>query len=545
MAIKDLTQLKQQQQEMLAQILGMEQLLSQCADVNSDEGVQLRGRIATLRDNYDQAQRSLVVAADQQVKKERKTRWTQEQPLVDQAMDQNHMGYVAPLDQFIYCKNYGREQSNMQFKLVLSSRIIRIMNKLTGSTISSRECAEMIDYFESRGRSFLDVTASFNTSKWDESQVYNKMSVIRSQWLQPNYAQADQYDTRFDVLITAVCGGREENIAHLEQWVAFKYLYPEKNANTPNIDMGGMPGGNGKGRFVEILKTIFTPTCVIQAHKEELEKFNANWEMAVVLYYDEPEEKELAAGKLKQATGAEDMRIEKKGIDATMADRNYNFVFMSNNQQGVVKLSGGSDGGEDRRYSVINTDLVLFDLLRDIGQTEDQARDWLNGMAQQLVKDPAEVSRWLAHIIQKHQMHTATVLPALHGEDYVARFQTQKDPLTQAFDRILPVWVRNGIISQALLTEAVRVITDNDRYKEHSVAEKFGVYLRRNKHDFRVQDKARYSIVQDGVEQRQLQHKLIVADTAGKRCFEWSSLSTKQYQANPVTDALRIEHLAI
>ena len=359
MAIKDLTQLQRDLDDIQVNILGREAQLSSIADPDSDEGIRIRGQISSLREQYSAGQKRIAQAQAIQNKMDRKTRWSQEQPAVDAAIDNNFMGYIAPLDQFIYCKNYGAGQSNMQFKMFLGSRITRIMNKLTASTIGSKDYNEMIDYFESRGRSFLDVTASFNTAKWDESQVYNKMSVIRAQWLQPDYANAVNYDRNFDVLVESVGGGKEENVRHLEQWVAFKYMYPEKNANTPNIDLGGMPGGNGKGRFVEVLKTIFTPTCVIQAHKEELEKFNANWEMAVVLYYDEPEEKELAAGKLKQATGAEDMRIEKKGIDATMADRNYNFVFMSNNQQGVVKLSGGSDGGEDRRYSVINTDLVL------------------------------------------------------------------------------------------------------------------------------------------------------------------------------------------
>lgn len=545
MAIKDLTQLQRDLDDIQVNILGREALLSAVADPDSDEGIRIRGQISSLREQYSGGQKRIAQAQAIQNKMDRKTRWSQEQPAVDAAIDNNFMGYIAPLDQFIYCKNYGAGQSNMQFKMFLGSRITRIMNKLTASTIGSKDYNEMIDYFESRGRSFLDVTASFNTAKWDESQVYNKMSVIRAQWLQPDYANAVNYDRNFDVLVESVGGGKEENVRHLEQWVAFKYMYPEKNANTPNIDLGGMPGGNGKGRFVEVLKTIFTPTCVIQAHKEELEKFNANWEMAVVLYYDEPEEKELAAGKLKQATGAEDMRIEKKGIDATMADRNYNFVFMSNNQQGVVKLSGGSDGGEDRRYSVINTDLVLFDLLRDIGYNDAQTRTWLDDLAQNLVKDPSAVSTWLAHIILKHAVHAMTVLPALHGEDYRRRFETQKEPLTQAFDRILPAFLQNGMIPQGLLSELCRVLTDNDRHKEHNVREKFETYLRRNKITYQVQERTRYQMLWQGSEEKDLQHKIIFVPGTAPLQFEWSSISNRKYQGNPVTDALRIEHLSV
>ena len=545
MAIKDLAQLQRDLDDIQVNILGREARLAQIADPDSEEGIRERGMISALREQYTEIQRRIAQAQAIQLKRDRKTRWHAEQPLVDAAMDTNYMGYIAPLDQFIYCKNYGVTQSNTQFKMFSGPRILRVMNKLAGTTVNSKDPQELIDYFEHRKRSFLDVTSSFNVGKWDESQVYNKMSVIRAQWLKPDYANAHDYDPRFDVLINSVAGGREENITHLEQWVAFKYLFPEKNANTPNIDLGGMPGGNGKGRFVEILKTIFTPACVIQAHKEELEKFNANWEMAVVLYYDEPEEKELAAGKLKQATGSEDMRIEKKGIDATMADRNYNFLFISNNQQGVVKLSGGSDGGEDRRYSVINTDLVLFDLLREVGGTEESSRDWLDDLAQRLIKDPQQVSRWLAHIIQKHNIPTLSVLPALHGEDYRKRFETQKDPITQAFDRLRPVFEQNGMFPQGLLAEAVRVITDNDRHRERNVMDKFEQYLRRNRVEYTVAERKRYTITQAGEVRQEIQKKIIHTPTCVTFEFDWATLSSKKYGGNPVTDALRIEHLVV
>lgn len=545
MAIKDLSQLQRDLDDIQVNILGREARLAQMADADSEEGIRERGMISSLREQYSEIQKRIAQAQAIQNKRDRKTRWHAEQPAVDAAMDSNYMGYIAPLDQFIYCKNYGVTQSNTQFKMFTGPRILRVMSKLAGTTINSKDPGELIDYFEHRKRSFLDVTSSFNTAKWDESQVYNKMSVIRAQWLRPDYANAHAYDPRFDVLINSVAGGREENITHLEQWVAFKYLYPEKNANTPNIDLGGMPGGNGKGRFVEILKTIFSTTCVIQAHKEELDKFNANWEMAVVLYYDEPEEKELAAGKLKQATGSEDMRIEKKGIDATMADRNYNFLFISNNQQGVVKLSGGSDGGEDRRYSVINTDLVLFDLLREVGGTEASSRDWLDDLAQRLIKDPEQVSRWLAHIILKHNIAQMTVLPALHGEDYRKRFETQKDPITQAFDRLLPVFMTNGMIPQGLLAEAVRVLTDNDRHRERNVMDKFEQYLQRNRITAQVSDRKRYSIHQNGEFAQELQKKIIHLQNTQTFVFEWSTLVTKRYTSNPVTDALRLEHFVV
>lgn len=499
-------------------------------DPDSKEGQMVRGRIAELAETIEQIQHELdkKEAAEEKVRK--KNNWRKEVATVDEVINKNYMGYIIPEDKFIYCRDYGKTQNNVQFKLFPATRIVRILNKMTGMTIAGKDYQEVIDYFESKGRSFYDVTSSFNTGKWNESEVYNKMSVIRDHWLQPDYENSHAYDPDIDLLVYAICGGKEENIEHLEKWVAFKYLNPGRNANIPNIDMGGNPGGNGKGRFVELLKTIFTPTCVVQAHKEELEKFNANWEMAVILYYDEPEEKELAASKLKQATGAEDMRVEKKGIDATMADRNYNFIFLSNNEKGVVKLSGGSDGGEDRRYSVITTDLVLLDLVNIATDTQEDARNRLDKIAQQVVKDRTTVARWLAHIIQKHDASNLRNLPALHGEDYHRRFDEQKDAITEAFDKLLPILQHNKCVPQPFLHEVVKTLTENTSWKAKTVVDKFQKYLTRNKIEHELKHQCSVKITWQGEEQERIQPNVVCLTGGSNWAFDYSTVSKTKWR---------------
>jgi hypothetical protein len=389
----------------------------------------------------------------------------------------------------------------------------------------------MVDYFQVKGYSYYNMTSSFNQRKWNEKEVYNKMSVIRQSWLKPKYTEAHMYDKSFDLLMETVGGGKQENIDHLEQWVAYKFLHPERNANTPNLDLGGNPGGNGKGRFVEIMKTIFTPTCVVQAHKEELEKFNANWEMAVILYYDEPEEKELSAAKLKQKTGEEDMRIEKKGIDATMADRNYNFIFISNNEMGVVKLSGGSSGSEDRRYSVINTDMVMRDVLLSGKMTTVQADAFLDEFAQKTIKDPVEVGRWLAHIIQKHNVKNMPHLTALHGDDYDQRFETQKDEMTLTFDKLLPVFQQQKFFPQTVLGDVVRIDAGNSKLRDLEIMRKFQTYLNRKKVDAEIEERYVWNNLWNGQAQNQTsnQSKVIRIKAVKPRDLEYNQI----YKKNP------------
>jgi hypothetical protein len=501
-------------------------------DPDSQSSLLIRGKVAELESAIYTIEKELDRASTAEEKIAKKASWEKIAPVVDRAIVDNYMGYIIPEAKFIYCKDYGVHQNNIQFTLVPATQIVRVLNKMIGHTIKGKEYHEIIDYFESKQRSYFTVTSSFNNNKWNETQIYNKMTVAKDQWLKPDFERSEAYDPRFDLLMYSVTGGKAENIDHLEQWIGFKYLNPHKNANIPNIDIGGTPGGNGKGSIATLLTTIFTPICVIQAHREELEKFNANWEMAAVLYYDEPDEKDLAAGKLKQATGGEAMRIEKKGIDATMADRNYNFLFFSNNHNGVVKLSGGSNGGEDRRYSVISTNIVLKELFIQAGQSEMEAMDSLNDL-QQLIKNGPEVAKWLAHIINKHNIKSMTEMPALHGQDYQARFENQKDVLTEAFDKIVPIFIKNECIPTFILTNLVQILTENTMHKTVNLIPKFLHYLSRNKIDGESLKRQHVDIMWQTTNMESWQGDIIkLLDPSKKKAkFDYSDVSTVRWKS--------------
>lgn len=532
MATKTIEDLRRDLTKITAQKAGIEQQLA-----DPDLGDAERQELQSVLFESDREQRSIQKNIDQLAAKQRiqtkKSNWKTEQLLVDQAIADNHIGYIVNEDKFIYCRDFGEGQSNRQFKMINSARIVRLLNKMTGTVIQGRDSHELIDYFQETGHSFLDITSSFNRLKWRESDVYNKMSVIRQSWIEP-VRDGEPYDPAFDLLMYCVGGGRAENIEHLEKWIAFKYLNPNRNANTPNLDLGGNPGGNGKGTMITMLKTIFTSTCVVQAHKEELDKFNANWEMAVVLYYDEPEEKELAAGKLKQATGAEDMRIEKKGVDAIMADRNYNFVFMSNNDMGVVRLSGGSDGGEDRRYSVINTGLVLLDMYLQAGFDRAEAHERMNHLVQRLVKDPQAVGRWLAAKIDQYQVAAMPQLTALHGEDYRMRFEDQKDSVTEAFDRLLPEFQRQGVMPLSILSDIVQAYTGNLRMDIRKTSRAWRAYLKRLQIATVTHDRERYNIRWNATVLKTPQGKVYNIEGRTEREFELQNIVARRPNYNGV-----------
>jgi len=412
----------------------------------------------------------------------------EEKLLIKKLIDQYNIGFLISENKYIYCSDVsenGNNISNPIFGVVEGGKFGRIINKMAQRKLKlgNRTLSdELADYFQEIGKDYFMTTCSFNDAKWCSSQVYNKAHIIMKFWVQPDWDNATNYDKRFDFLINCVGGGKQENIDHLEQWLAYKYVFPERVANTPSLDIGGHPGGNGKGRYKELSNTIFTNKCVSAATLDELTKFNSNWEMSVLLCYDEPEQNELPEGKLKNATGSEDMRIEKKGVDATMVDRNYSFLFLSNNANGVVKLAGTGAAGEDRRYSVIATNLVMVDeaIKHGFASNLDEAKIFVNSV-NDLIKDRAEVSKWLAHIITKHDITSIQVLHPLHGQDYHARFNDQKTAMDNAFDDLLPVLQKYRVLPFEILKACVITITGWDKITDKKIKQEFKRYLEKNR----------------------------------------------------------------
>lgn len=477
---------------------------------------------------------------EQEAKEERTQRhshkakaWKIERPLIDKALEENNLGYLSLDDRFILCKDYGESVVNVQFRHFSGPRIKRTLSHLIGRNIEGKTNDELVDYVTSKPKcSFLDSVSSFNNAKWSGNNSYNKMLIARGYWLKPDFSDKPVH-AHISLLIHSICGGKQENIEHIEKWVAYKYLFPERCSNIPNVDLGGRPGGNGKGRFVEMLKTIFGSSCVVAAHRSELtDNFNSSWENAVILYYDEPEDKELPAAKLKQATGSEDVRIERKGLDATASDRNFNFLFISNNEKGVVKLSGGGDGAEDRRWSVISTNLVLYDQMIECGLSPEETRTEVNELAQKTIKNRAEVAIWLGNIIKKYNVEAMASMPALHGQDYLERFEEQKDTITSAFDAVLPVFMHHGFIPQTVLGTVIRVLTDNEKHKDNNVSNRFMDYLRQHKIEVVSEPRQKYKLKFGANDAVSKQTKLI--RLKGKHIgvndeFDWGMISNRNF----------------
>jgi len=474
-------------------------------------------------------------------------KWKDVEPLLKQAVEKHHMSYCVESNKFVYCMDMaskikdevsGQEYVvvNPQFRQFEAVRAERVISKLIGKFLTDANYRIIKWFMTNDGKTHFQATASFLYSKWNSDKVYNKANVIQNFWVKPDTTNYESYNRDFDLLMYCVGGGKQENIDHLEQWCVYKFWFPERVANTPNLDICGPLGANGKGRYLELCKTIFTYGCVSPGTAKELnDGFNASWEMSTLVYFDEPTEKELPSAKVKNATGGEEQRIEKKGVDAYTADRNYSILALSNNERGVFHLNGGGMAGQDRRFSVVSTDVVMIDeLIKRENCTFEEATIRVNNIAQ-LVKDRSEVAKWMGHVMVKHSIPTMKILPPLHGQDYQKRFEDQKDRTNVIFDKLLPIFKQNGCMPVVFIVQILDSLLSTDskpiKHQAKSVSTKFKTYLQRNRIDFGHEEKQNIRIVYEGTVTDTIKQKSILYYDKNTKVndFNYNTLSHRPY----------------
>jgi hypothetical protein len=465
-------------------------------------------------------------------------KWKEVAPLIQTVIDKNHISYNVETNKYIYCMDMGSNgYVNPVFRTFDGARAASAFSKMIGRYLGDAN-THIQKLFITKDKTHYQETASFNKSKWSSDKVYNKAGIIRKFWLEPVFEQP--YNPDFDLLMYCVGGNKQENIDHLEQWISYKYMFPERLANTPNCDLGGSPGGNGKTLLVELLKTIFTPNCVVPAvAKELMDGFNSSWELAVVLHFDEPEEKELPASKMKNATGGLEQRVERKGVDAYSSDRNYNIIATSNNQLGVFKLAGTGTAGEDRRYSVINTNIPLVDeIMRREACSVDQAKVRASSILA-TIKDQSEVAKWLGAMIMKHNIAGMSILKPLHGQDYLQRFEDQKSNMDTIFDQLLPVFQSSGVINVRVLQDVISLLQDGKKPNPKTVKKLWKDFLNRNRVQYTEHTRDRLDISMQGhIIGTQQGHVFRLVSTPTARAILWDKISTSRPDETKKEDLL-------
>ncbi|MCJ8322213.1 MAG: DUF5906 domain-containing protein, partial [Colwellia sp.] len=266
-------------------------------------------------------------------------------------------------------------------------------------------------------RSYRTQTLS---AKKQPSYILNRFR--RDHWVTPKQGE---YHSVFDILIRSLGDNKTENMLHLMQVIAWKYLYPE-DYTLPCIVIYG-EGGAGKNTLVErVLGTLFGKQQVIAIRQEQMRNFNGLIAGMVAVLLDEASSDKANMDQLKAMIGQESLVIDPKYGKNYRADNIALYFTGGNGALGAIYL--GRDQS-DRRFSILQVDRSIIDHVMEVEAIEDrqEAVSWWNE-SKHLLEDKDQLAMWLHHILQKVDGLTTTP-SALHGQDFEALMAAQAGPL--------------------------------------------------------------------------------------------------------------------
>lgn len=263
----------------------------------------------------------------------------------------------------------------------------------------------------------------------------------------------------FDALMESLGGGREENITHLERVIAAKHRDPS-NYLLPVVAISD-GGGTGKSLLAEIVLPIIFGRNLVSPNISMADvtgQFTASVTGKAVLFINESIHDKYDENALKRIAGSKTIRSERKGKDATEVDQTALIFVVGNGAQGSVRLTGSDI---DRRFSVITNRKPLREVVANrLCITPAEAKKYIETEGQAILRDHAEVARWLHHIYR----HPAAYIGALHGADYRLMIGRQRDLATEVIEAFLNdaklaspgAFVNRSLIADCYLYEARR-----------------------------------------------------------------------------------------
>ncbi|WP_077343280.1 DUF5906 domain-containing protein [Pseudocolwellia agarivorans] len=272
---------------------------------------------------------------------------------------------------------------------------------------------------------------SYRTQKLSAKQLpdYILNRFRRDHWVTP---KAGKYHEVFDILIRSLGDNKTENMKHIIQVIAWKYLYPEAY-DLPCIVIYG-EGGAGKNTLVErLLGTMFGKNQVIAIRQEQMRNFNGLIEGKIAVLLDEASSDKANMDQLKHMIGQESLVIDRKYGKNYQSDNLALYFTGGNGALGAVYL--GRDQS-DRRFSILQVDRSIIDHVMEVKgfDKRQDAVDWWTEH-KHLLENREQVSMWL-HSILTSVEDLKSPPKELHGQDYEALLAAQAGPLEWIIDHV-------------------------------------------------------------------------------------------------------------
>jgi hypothetical protein len=319
---------------------------------------------------------------------------------------------------------------------------------------------ELKQIAKENGRIYKHIVRDF--SNLSRPHTYNQMTDIRKYWLTPQPPQNDEdiVHIAFRLLVLSIAGGDKDYADQIERIIAYRYCHPQ-DVMIPNLDSCAI-GGTGRDTLFNLLRYIFTDECCVTVSEETFsgthngELFGKMW-----VKVSEKDSRGIPIDKVKELTGDTKYRHRSMGEDARDAIRLFIFMFFRNGFTTTAKLAGTGSSGEDRRFEPViarhnlakHTALFhgwiksLDDVLADDDPNLLKAMKLIKDWQQSVFRDEYKISRWLYHIIDKHQAVTMTELLPLHGSYYQEMVTRQKYGVENFMPKFVALMKTTNVIS--------------------------------------------------------------------------------------------------
>lgn len=471
----------------------------------------------------------------------------------------NSIAYIIKDDEFVYITDMST------VKELINVQIVRLKPTMFVEDLASRlklktwhlKVPLIKDLFYTENRSFLLSRYSVNPGAWDSSRVYlpfkhmEKYFIDHVELTDAELATGRESIIYFDMLMYSLSGGKKENQDHLEKFILHKVINYRKQSTTPDLVIVGHVGGNGKGILQMLIRLMFPQQCSGKANAKTLNgNFNAIMMGKLIVFFDDQDSKEIPLEIVKQLAGSDTMIYEEKGKDQFEGEKTHSSAWFANKMP--FRLTpGGQEGGVDRRFSIMRTNITFLESIRHhYAQTtgEEMSVEHSKEVAELIVSkhlfNRVNIAAWFQHLQAKHpEVDANYTLKALHGEDYHYFLEDQQNSYETIFHQLVkPVLEVNGCVPIFVIKELIRHL-DGRSVGDKTIFTKMVELCSQNKFDV-VTDRSRLTIVNNIRSQISKQCSVIhLKNNDWIKEFDWPRVSKSPYTGTTIGDLIKEDDL--
>jgi phage/plasmid-associated DNA primase len=364
--------------------------------------------------------------------------------------------YVIQDQEFVTINNYSEseEKLNVQLMRYTPKQFVELVSKELKLKSWHLPIIRLVDVFNSENRTFDISRFSIDDKLWKGNKVYLPIKHMEKYFI-------DKVDTTdvsddciqyFEWLMYSLSGGKKENQDHIEKWLLHKVKNYRKSVTTPDLVIVGHVGGNGKGILQAIVRMMFPNQLSGKANAKTLNgNFNAIMMGKLVVFFDDQISREIPLEMVKQLAGSDTMIFEPKGKDQYEGEKTHSSAWFSNVLP--FKLTpGGQEGGVDRRFSIMRTNITFLESIRINAKKElevdisiEASKDWAEVIVGNILLNRLNIAKWFKFLDMRHPgIDEKYTLKPLHGEDYHYFLDQQQTSIETIWDKLVVPQIKRG-----------------------------------------------------------------------------------------------------